>query len=508
MVSQHRSENDLWVIIDGKVYDLSKFVNLHPGGKTALLLSAGKDATEEFYSLHRAEVLSKYQRLVIGQVPVTSAKAAKPVERSLYSKVPYAEPSAIMGFKSPYYKESHETFRKAVRELFEKEVIPIAESYDDMGKSPPPELFKKLGQAGFLAARIGPGAYLKDLGIPLPGGVKPEEFDFFHEQIAHEENARFGTVGFTDGLGAGLVIGLPPVLHFGKKALAQKVVKEVLSGEKIICLAITEPYAGSDVANIRTTATLSEDGKYYLVSGIKKWITNGTFADYFTTAVRTGGPGTGGVSLLLIERSEGLTTKLIKTSYSTAAGTAWVFMENVRVPVENLLGKENQGFKCIMANFNHERWLIVVAVVRATRLVIEECFKWAIQRKVFGKSLIEQPVIRLKLARMVAALEPVNHWLEHITHQMNLMSYEEQTAKLAGPIALLKLQSTRVSLFVGEEACQIFGGRALTRQGMGRIVEGFQRSVKFAAILGGSEEIMGDLGIRQALKYYPQTAKL
>ncbi len=132
----------------------------------------------------------------------------------------------------------------------------------------------------------------------------------------------------------------------------------------------------------------------------------------------------------------------------------------------------------LIDNFNHERWLIVVGIVRAARLVVEECFKWANQRKVFNKKLIEQPVIRWKLANMVSQLESVQNWLENITFQMCNMKYKEQAIKLAGPIALLKLQSTRMAHHVSDEACQIFGGRGITKTGMGNIVEAFQRTYK------------------------------
>ena len=162
-------------------------------------------------------------------------------------------------------------------------------------------------------------------------------------------------------------------------------------------MAITEPTVGSDVAGIKTTAKRSADGKHFIVNGTKKWITNGTFCDYFTTAVVT----EKGISMLLIERSEGLETTPIKTSYSACAGTAYITYENVKVPVENLLGKEGKGFQVIMFNFNHERWVINNSVIGASRLIIDECFKWANQRKVFGKKLLSQPVIRNKLAHMV-----------------------------------------------------------------------------------------------------------
>jgi alkylation response protein AidB-like acyl-CoA dehydrogenase len=396
--------------------------------------------------------------------------------------------------------------RKAIRKFIHEVVEPDALMKDDSGEVATIEMYEKMGEFGWLASRIGPGPHLQ--GLNLPGGVKPEEFDYFHEMIAHEELATIGIPGYQDSLATGMVIGLPPVLHFARKELKQKIVPEVLAGKKRICLAISEANAGSDVAAIKTTATKTPDGKYYIVNGHKKWITNGTFCDYFSTAVRTG-EGPGGISMLLIERGEGLETEGIKTSYSSAAGTAYITFENVKVPVENLLGKEGMGFQVIMFNFNHERWLIVCGVTRSMRLVVEECFKWANQRTVFGKKLIDQPVIRQKLAKIASEVESVHAWLEQITYQMTqIKDYTEASIKLAGPIALLKLRCTRVAHDVSDEACQIFGGRGITKTGMGRIIEGFQRTYKFAAILGGSEEIMAELAIRQAMKFFPQNSRL
>lgn len=165
--------------------------------------------------------------------------------------------------------------------------------------------------------------------------------------IAHEETARLGTPGFADGISSGYSIGLPPVFNFGPKHLKERVVPEVLLGRKRICLAITEPYAGSDVARLRTTAKRTPDGKHFIVNGVKKWITNGTFADYFSVAVRT----EKGITMLFIERGEGLETKGIKTSYSSAAGTSYITFENVKVPVENILGEEGKGFQVIMYKY-------------------------------------------------------------------------------------------------------------------------------------------------------------
>ncbi|KAJ2984913.1 hypothetical protein HDV02_000865 [Globomyces sp. JEL0801] len=272
---------------------------------------------------------------------------------------------------------------------------------DDFNPPASREVYQKMGKAGLLAAKIGPGVHLK--GYQQLTGVDPSKYDYFHELIVHEEMSNIGLPGYGDSLCSGLLIGLPPVLNFGSVELKKRVVPEILNGDKCICLAISEPAAGSDVAGMKTTAVKTPCGKFYIVNGVKKWITNGTFSDYFTTAVRTG-DGPYELTMLLIERKHGVETKSIKTSHNTTTGTAYVIFENCKVPVENILGKEGGGFPVIMTNFNHERWAMIVCYLAACRLVIEECFKWANQREVFGKKLIGQPVIRNKLAHMVYTL--------------------------------------------------------------------------------------------------------
>jgi len=388
---------------------------------------------------------------------------------------------------------------------------------EESGDHPTIEIYQAMGKCGLLASRIGKDVMPKldkIPGIDLEQGlgVKPSEFDHFHELIAHEELAHVEAPSFCDGLGAGFCIGLPPIFHFAPPHIRDKVGPEVLRGDKRICLAISEPAAGSDVAGMLTTATKTPDGKHYIVNGIKKWITNGHFADYFTTAVRTGS-GRGGISMLFITRDMGVQTKPIKTTYSSCAGTALVIFDNVKVPVENLMGignkgVEGQGFACIMYNFNHERWMIVSQFLAACRLQIADCFKWATQRMAFGKPLIEQPVLRQKLARMAGMVESAHALLEVVTYQMDTMPYKEQSEKLGGPIALLKYQSTRAGTLVADEAVQMFGGRGITRTGMGMNVERFQKTYKYASILGGSEEVMADLAVRQQMRGPAMQARL
>ena len=160
-----------------------------------------------------------------------------------------------------------------------------------------------------------------------------------------------------------------------------------------------------------------------------------------------------------------------------------------------------------MYNFNHERWGICVQASRFARVCLEEAMRYAFKRRTFGKLLIEHPVIRLKLAHMARQVEATHALLESITYQMTVMDYKEQSVVLGGPIALCKAQCTTTFEFAAREASQIFGGLSYTRGGQGEKVERLYREVRAYAIPAGSEEIMLDLGIRQATKGYEAQLK-
>lgn len=388
----------------------------------------------------------------------------------------------------------------------------------DEAKSVPNEIYKEMGRRGYLGGLLGvdyPTEY-----APGVKSVPTEKWDLFHEMLITDELSRTGSGGFVWNLIGGFGIGGPPLMKFGSKALKDRIVPGILSGDKRICLAITEPDAGSDVANLTCEAKLSEDGKHFIVNGEKKWITNGIWSDYFTTAVRTGGPGMNGVSLLLIERGPGVTTRRMDCQGVWSSGTTYITFEDVKVPVENLLGKQNQGFRgkhfylylhcmcillthaltVIMTNFNHERVGIIIQCLRFSRVCFEESVKYANKRRTFGKKLIEHPVIRLKLAHMARQIEASYNWLENLIYQCEKMGETEAMLRLGGPIAGLKAQATVTFEFCAREASQIFGGLSYSRGGQGGKVERLYRDVRAYAIPGGSEEIMLDLSMRQSLK--------
>ena len=375
---------------------------------------------------------------------------------------------------SPHLSESHEAWRKTVRSFVVKEIAPHVAQWDEAGEFPR-ELHQRAAALGIIG-----------LGFPEQFGGIEEGVDLFHSLIASEELARAGS----GGLVAGLMthgIGLPPILALGSDELKARIAPDVLSGDKLIALCVTEPSGGSDVANIKTRAR--RDGDDYVVNGEKTFITTGCRADYLTVAVRTGGEGASGLSFLLIDaRSPGVTRTRLKKMGWWMSDTASIHFDDVRVPAGNLIGAENAGFAGIVTNFNGERLSMATQAIAFARVCIEDAADWAFDRQTFGKPLIKHQAIRMKLSEMVRQAHASSALLDNCAWRV--MRGEKPIAELS----LLKVQATRTMEFCAREAMQILGAAGFMRGGR---VERIYREVRVMAIGGGSEEIMLDLAARQ-----------
>src|SRR3981189_3205821 len=303
-----------------------------------------------------------------------------------------AEPFAPTGGPpSPFYSPEHEAFRSTVRRFVDKEIAPFVDEWDEAGGFPR-ELYKKASSAG-----------LMQLGFPEEYGGGPT--DPFFGIIKSEERGRHGRGGGNGSLNSH-TIGTPPIAALGPEWMKRKLLPEILAGDKISALAITEPSGGSDVANLKTTAR--RDGDHYVVNGSKMFITSGMRADYYTVALRTGGPGAGGVSLLLIERDrEGFGRTKLKKMGWWASDTAQLFFDDVKVPVENLIGVENKGFIGIMLNFNQERLGMAAGACGYAKVCLDEAIAYARERHTFGKPLIANQVVRHRLVDMAMRINAV-----------------------------------------------------------------------------------------------------
>lgn len=217
-----------------------------------------------------------------------------------------------------------------------------------------------------------------------------------------------------------------------------------------------------------------------------------------TTAVRTGGPGAPGISMLVIPTSsQGLSHRRIPNSGQKAGGASFVELDNVYVPVANLLGKENHGFPIIMKNFNKERFIMSIGCNRKARTCLSHSFDYASQRHTFGKPLIANQIIAHKLATLARYIESHWAWLEQIGYQIQNAALGWQDPDIAGQIALAKVHGGRILEMANREAQQVFGGAGYQKGGPGAVVEQISRDLRMMVVGGGSEEIVADLAVRQ-----------
>ncbi|MGQ7830627.1 acyl-CoA dehydrogenase family protein [Altererythrobacter sp. Z27] len=380
--------------------------------------------------------------------------------------------------RSPNYDETHEAVCDSVRTFVTREIVPHVDEWEAAGQLPR-ELHRKAAEAGVLGL-----GYPEEYGGS--GTLEQRGFDIFHSLVQSEELCRPGA----GGIPASLMthgIGLPPILAAGSEEMKRRIAPQVLSGERIICLGITEPGGGSDVANLRTRA--ENRGSHYVVNGAKTLITSGMRADYITLAVRTGGEGMGGVSLLLVETDRpGVSRTALQKMGWHASDTATIHFDDVEVPAENLIGPENAGFGAIMRNFNGERLGMAQQAAAFSRLCFEDALDWARSRETFGRPLATRQSIRHKLARMLQMIQATQAMIDHA-------AWTVRAGKpFPGDFALLKVQATQTMEYCAREACQILGGASFVRGGR---VERIYREVRVMAIGGGSEEIMYDLASRQ-----------
>lgn len=376
----------------------------------------------------------------------------------------------------------------------DKHILPYSLDWEAKGEAPREEAMR-WARSGFAFADVPPEYRPKDL--PGPANIPVNEMNVFHLLVSTDETSRVEG-GVTTSLSGASVIGIPPVIHHGTEEQKRKWLPGLFDWSTSFCLGITEPSGGSDVANIQTTAVRSDDGSHYIVNGYKKWITGTPWATHMTTAVRTGGGGMSGISVVVIPmNSEGLTWRKIPNSGQNAGGASLIELDDVRVPVENRLGKEGDGFRIIMVNFNRERYIMAVGCNRKARTCLHVAFDYANKRETFGKPLISNQIIAAKFATLARYVESHWAWLESIAYAIQQSPKGWQDPDVAGRIALAKVQGGRIQEMANREAQQVLGGAGYQRGGPGAAVEQMSRDLRMMVVGGGSEEIISDLAVRQ-----------
>jgi len=367
------------------------------------------------------------------------------------------------------FTESHAMLRDSVRKFVAREIAPSVEQWEEE-KSFPYDLYRKAGKAGFL-------------GIGWPEELGGTPCDIFHEVAYVEEITRCGSVGLAASLGS-CRIALPPIIALGSPEQKQKFVPPVLRGEKIAVLGVTEPGGGSDVANLQTRAV--RNGNRFIVNGSKMFITSGTRADFVTAAVRTGGPGSKGISLIVVEKgAPGFTVSCnIEKMGWHASDTAELAFVDCEVPVENLLGEENRGFVGIMINFERERLYLAIQAYTVAEMALEASVAYARDRHAFGKPLTSFQVTRHKLAHMATLVEASKRF----TYSVAAMIGEGKRAYKE--VCMAKNFATSSCDKVVYDAVQIHGGYGYCRE---YLVERLYRDSRLFSIGGGTYEIMNEV---------------
>ena len=391
------------------------------------------------------------------------------------ASIPWSEPAWLRGIQSPFYNDSHRRLQQALREYIDTHILPSSLDWEEAGDVPAhvAEHFCKSGIPFFDI----PPAYRPN-DVPNLAGIPHGELDAFHFLIVSDEMSRIeGGVGIA--LAGASSIGAPPIVNFGTEAQKQKWLPGLFARKTSFSLGVTEPSGGSDVANIKTTAAKTPDGKHYVVNGVKKWITGTPWATHMTTAVRTGPPGIKGISLLVIRWTlRASCTRRSKTAAKTLAGASFVYLEDVSVPAENLIGPENKGFRLIMKNFNKERLLLTVGCNRKARSCLAMSFQYAMRRETFGKPLMENQVIRRKFSELAHRVEAHWAWLEQLVYHINMSPLGWEDPQIASRVALLKVQGGQLIELAAREAAQVFGGAGYQKGGPGATVEQINRDLR------------------------------
>ena len=371
-----------------------------------------------------------------------------------------------------------ELMLEQVRRFAQTEVAPHLEDWEAAGEFPR-SMYKRWADLGWLAM-----GYPEELGGIAASWTLRNAFG-----VAAARYTASG--GLLASLGSNS-IGLPPIINYGSAALKQAIVPPVLAGDKIAALGITEPGGGSDVANLRTTAR--REGDHFLINGEKTFITSGMRFDWISLAVRTDADnkGAGGISMIAVPGdAPGITrTKLHKMGWH-CSDTASLHFDNVRVPVANLLGEENKGFKIIMTNFNGERLGMSATAIGMAEACFDEALSWARERKTFGQPLTSHQVLRHKLVDMRMRIEASRAWLDKLSVQADAGHTGQAWV---AEVCMLKNQSTQTMQFCADQGVQILGGMGYMR---GSACERIYREVKVMTIGGGAEEIMKELAARQ-----------
>ncbi|MGA7052994.1 MAG: acyl-CoA dehydrogenase family protein [Mycobacterium sp.] len=377
-----------------------------------------------------------------------------------------------------------EELRKTVRSFAEREILPNIDEWERSGELPR-DLHRRAGATGLL-------------GAGLPESVGGGGGDGADTVVICEEMHQAGTPGGVFGSLFICGIAVPHMIASGDARLIDTFVRPTLAGDKIGALAITEPGGGSDVGHLRTTAVL--DGDHYVVNGTKTYITSGVRADYVVTAVRTGGPGAAGISLLVVEKGTpgfAVSRKLDKMGWRSS-DTAELSYADARVPAANLIGVENSGFAQIAQAFASERIGLAAQAYSSAQRCLDLAVQWCRDRETFGRPLISRQSVQNTLAEMARRIDVARVYSRNVVERQLTGAAEAAISgtvdtSLITQVCFAKNTAVEAGEWVANQAVQLFGGMGYMSESE---VERQYRDMRILGIGGGTTEILTSLAAK------------
>lgn len=372
--------------------------------------------------------------------------------------------------ESMYFTEEHQLFRNSLRDFLQKEVVPHIEKWEKTGTIER-FIWNKFGEMGFL-------------GISYPEKYGGLDLDIFYMIILLEELQRINSAGFAAAIWAHAYLAMTHLNAEGSEAIKEKYLSGSITGDMIGCLCITEPFGGSDVAGMRTTAV--KKGDNYVINGSKTFITNGVYSDYLIVAAKTNPElGNKGISIFLIDRdTPGVSaTKLDKLGWR-ASDTGEIAFDNVTIPASNLMGEENKGFPYIMQHFALERLIMGVNAHARTQYALEYTLEYMSNREAFGKTIDRFQALRHKIADHYTELELCKTFNYNIAFRLDKGEYVVKEATMS------KLKSTKVADDAIYDCLQFLGGYGYMEEyPLARLF----RDSRLGPIGGGTSEILREI---------------
>jgi citronellyl-CoA dehydrogenase len=369
-----------------------------------------------------------------------------------------------------YFSQEHDMARKTIREFVRKEIDPNVEQWEKDEIAPLKNIFKKMGELGFL-------------GLVYDTEYGGQGLDYWYQVILHEELGRAKALGVPMAVAVQTDMATPGIAKYGSEYLKQNYLKPAIAGDFVASIAITEPDAGSDVAGIQTRAV--RDGDYYIINGSKTFITNATQADFLTLLAKTS--ETGGYHsfshFIVPTNLPGFQANKLHKIGMHCSDTAELFFDNLKIPAENLLGKEGEGFIQQMQQFQHERFSILPMVYSACEAAIELTVEHLKQRKAFGEPLIKKQVLRHRLVEMSTQIEALRQLTYHIVRLLN------KGLDATREITMGKLYAGRLAREIPDACLQMFGGMGYMAE---TPITQYYRDLRILPIGGGADEVMAD----------------